>query len=356
MQGTDESVHVDHWTLVAGEQTVVSHEYIVARFWQVVGAPEPPSSETVRGWKVWYPMNSPQNADAPDDSHTGQTMISSSSEELDAVWELCRFTGRTGAMDVNTDSNARQRDNCNIDSHITAMHQAAAGPAASANYRRRNAAFFFEPDAKVHPWTEFKLFSLGAVYDYTLDTGDLSVARATFDNLMEHYSLSKFIQASSQPAMTTGLVVKAPLQGLPPGVATQAADNGEYYFQVYQDLVDYPDAIDHFNDNVRFPEGARCCLDGYVFSNVNTAVNAHVAQAHRRLANMSRWLQRPLSEATRLESLADGIVAGLRKHLMTSGDACDPPSPACFLDGVGPPVIGQGFGKDPNETRPYLLH
>ncbi len=257
-------------------------------------------------------------------------------------------------MDVNTDSNARQRDNCNIDSHITAMHQAAAGPAASAAYRRRNALFLFEPDGKVHPWTEFKLFSLGAVYDYTLDTGDLSLARATFDNLLEHYSLTQFIQTSSHPEISTGLVVKAPLEGLPPGVATQAADDKKYYFQVYQDLIDYPDAIDYFNDDAVFPQGARCCLDGYVFSNVSTAINAHVAQAHRRLANMSRWLERAPSEATRLESLASGIVGGLKKHLMASGNACDPPSPACFVDGLGPPERGQGYGKDLNETRPYL--
>ena len=92
-QGTDESVHADQWTLAAGEQTVVSHEYIVARFWQVIGAPEPPSPDSVRGWKVWYPMDSPQKGDARDDSQTGQAIITSSSEQLDAVWELCRFTG-----------------------------------------------------------------------------------------------------------------------------------------------------------------------------------------------------------------------------------------------------------------------
>ena len=148
--GTDESVHYDRWTLTAGPQTVVSHEYIVSRFWQVVNAPEPPSASAIHGWKVWYPMGSPSEATG-EDSHAGQTAIETDSAALDSVWELCRFTGRTGAMDVNTDSNARQRDNCNVDSHITALHQAAAGPAASAAYRRRNAAFNFEPDAKVHP-------------------------------------------------------------------------------------------------------------------------------------------------------------------------------------------------------------
>ena len=50
-------------------------------------------------------------------------------------------------------SNARQRDNCNVDSHITAMHQSAAAPAASAAYRRRNAAYLFQPDGKVRGFT-----------------------------------------------------------------------------------------------------------------------------------------------------------------------------------------------------------
>lgn len=248
--GTDESVHYDQWTLAAGKQTIVSHEYIVSRFWQVMNSPEPPSAAAIQGWKVWYPMNSPEG-DARNDSHAGQTMIHSSSEELNSVWELTRFTGRTGAMDVNTDSNARQRDNCNIDSHITAMHQAAAGPAASANYRRRNGFFLFEPDAKVHPWSEFKLASLGAVHEYTLDTGDLSLANETFTNLLEHYSLSQFIQQGPEPAATAGLVVKGPMEGLPPGVATQAADDKEYYFQVYQDLIDYPNVSHRQQSNSR---------------------------------------------------------------------------------------------------------
>lgn len=118
--GTDESVHYDQWTLAsAREQTIVTHEYIVARFWQVIGAPEPPSADSIQGWKVWYPMNKPSppakgglvagpSVPPPDDSHAGQTTIHTSSDDLNSVYELCRFTGRTGAMDVNTDSNARQ--------------------------------------------------------------------------------------------------------------------------------------------------------------------------------------------------------------------------------------------------------
>lgn len=124
--GTDESVHYDQWILMAGQQTVVSHEYIVARFWQVNNAPEPPSDSIVQGWKVWYPLDggpessrgraahahahahAPDMAGTPpaplsrlraegdlDGSKVGQTFIETSSTALNSVWELCRFTGRS---------------------------------------------------------------------------------------------------------------------------------------------------------------------------------------------------------------------------------------------------------------------
>lgn len=98
--GSDTSLHCDLWTLTTGEQTVVSHEYIEARYWQVMHSPEAPSAELVAGWKTWYPMDSATDAAMDDDSQAGQTQIHTSSAALDTVWELCRYTGRIGAMDV----------------------------------------------------------------------------------------------------------------------------------------------------------------------------------------------------------------------------------------------------------------
>ena len=191
------------------------------------------------------------------------------------------------------------------------------------------------------------------MYDYTLDTGDLSLANQTFANLVDHYSLSQFIQPSGHgPDATAGLVVKPPKAGLPAGVPSQAADNERYYFQVYQDLVDYPDAVDVYNDNAAFPQGARCCLDGYIFSNVSTVINAHVAQAHRRLAALSRWLGHPAAEADRFDALADGIVAGLKRQLQTT--SCSPPAPVCFRDGYGRPA--PGANKEQNASTAPINH
>jgi hypothetical protein len=103
------------------------------------------------------------------------------------------------------------------------------------------------------------------------------------------------------------MVVKAPFFGLPAGMPTQAANTLAYYDQVWQDLIDWPNAVDSLNDDAAFPEGATCCHDGHVPSNVSTPINAHVAHAHRRLAAMSRWLGRPVSRP--FPSCARAILA-----------------------------------------------
>ena len=138
------------------------------------------------------------------------------------------------------------------------------------------------------------------MYEYSLDTGDLSIATTVFDDLVQHYSLSQFINS------TDGLVHKLPLQGLPPGMPTQAANTAAYYDKVYQDLIDWPDGTDSLSPK-GFPEGAKCCRDQYQMSNVSTVINAHTAHAHRRLAQMARWLGRPAAEAQHYDALADSI-------------------------------------------------
>ena len=106
------------------------------------------------------------------------TSFTSASAALDEVWELAKYTLRVGLMDVNTDSNTRQRDNCNLDSALQAQGQAVIAPAAALRYLRRNSRFLNEPDANVHGWSEFALSTLSAVYDYTRVSGDSSVAAA----------------------------------------------------------------------------------------------------------------------------------------------------------------------------------
>eukprot|EP01052_Picozoa_sp_SAG31_P028843 SAG31_NODE_2819_length_5041_cov_10.089235_4_plen_447_part_00 len=164
----------DVWTLRDGTQTIVSHEYKEARYWQICNAPEPPTHARICGWRVWYPMGleeaSSYSLKAVPAIPTQWdpkvfTTVLSSSESLNVVWEFCRYTLRVAALDVNTDSNTRQRDPCNWDSHLQALGQAAIAPAASAPYRKRSVAILFDPDAQVMVWTEFFLFTLFASYE-----------------------------------------------------------------------------------------------------------------------------------------------------------------------------------------------
>ena len=58
----------------------------------------------------------------PTDTDT-LTHFNSSSPHLNAVYSLGRYTILATSLDVNTDSNTRQRDNCEMDAFIAAMGQ-----------------------------------------------------------------------------------------------------------------------------------------------------------------------------------------------------------------------------------------
>jgi alpha-L-rhamnosidase len=327
----DGSLHRDVWTLREGRQTVLSREYIEARYWQIENAPEPPTHSVLNGWRVWYPYNrvNPNLSDggdsigpSPSSNASGRdyTTVYTSSSVIDEVFAFCRFTGRVGALDVNTDSNARQRDNCNIDSHITAWHQAAAAPAVSAPYRRRSTAFLFQPDARVRPFTEFKLFSIEAVHAYALDTGDTSLAERLFTQQPEwlaEYSLRRFIQSD-------GLVHKRTREGFntrPPSCRTNPGSCSNYS-RCFNDLIDHPPS--------------QC--DGYSRSinstqNVSVPINAHVASVHRHLAALGRWVGRPEHEVQQHERIASDIARAISRFRAGGDIPCSADAPACFVDG-----------------------
>merc|ERR1719329_1441938 len=184
-------------------------------------------------------------------------------------------------MDVNTDSNTSQRDNCNLDSFLQAMGQSVVAPAVSLPYLRRNAAFLQEPDSDVHGWVEFKLSTLGAVYSYTIESGDLSLANDWFDKLKAENSLLQFVSADD------GLVHKEP-----------KVDG-------YQNLIDWPNAEDiHANTKGKF-----CCRDNYEDGEVSTTNNAHAVRAARRLAELATLVARPDEEVQQLSQTADRMAA-----------------------------------------------
>lgn len=62
-------------------------------------------------------------ADSPSRGLSAGVQFDSSDARLNAVWELCQYTLEAGTLDVNTDSNTRQRDVCTLDAFLQTVYQ-----------------------------------------------------------------------------------------------------------------------------------------------------------------------------------------------------------------------------------------
>ncbi|KAH8044253.1 hypothetical protein JL720_17147 [Aureococcus anophagefferens] len=78
----------------------MGHEYREFRWAEVANSPAPLEKGDVGAWIVRYPLDA------------AASTFASASDRLDAVWALGKDTIVATALDVNTDSNTRQRDNC----------------------------------------------------------------------------------------------------------------------------------------------------------------------------------------------------------------------------------------------------
>ncbi len=98
-----------------------------------MGAP-PLALSDVHAWVVRYPL-SDDDADAYGDvpalppsllrPRAALATLACDSAELNAVWDLVRYTLVAVSLDVNADSNTRQRDLCHTDAYITGLGQLA---------------------------------------------------------------------------------------------------------------------------------------------------------------------------------------------------------------------------------------
>jgi hypothetical protein len=179
----------EQWTLSGKPgENFVPHEYSEFRWAEVIGAPEPPTHAMISGWQVRYPFNAVLNEvppavtsertprQTPNTSAAGLTVFSSNSAALDQVWELTRHTIAAAALDLNTDSNTRQRDLCTLDAWLATRYQAGVAPGTSAHLRRRVTQSMYEPNGYVNIWTEFLVAHVGALYEYTSEYDDVSLA------------------------------------------------------------------------------------------------------------------------------------------------------------------------------------
>eukprot|EP00912_Choanoflagellata_sp_UC4_P000029 UC4_evm1s20 len=93
-------------------QKLSNHEYFEFRYVTVEfpNAEVPPSSISCVPWVVRAKYD-----------EASQTLINTSSTELNNVWEMCRYTIEASSLDLYSDSNARQRSADCIADDVTAM-------------------------------------------------------------------------------------------------------------------------------------------------------------------------------------------------------------------------------------------
>jgi alpha-L-rhamnosidase len=104
--------------------------------------------------------------------------FSSSSAALDAVFAFTAFTAVQSGLDVNVDSQTRQRDMCNVDAAITAAEQYAVLRAGDYSLQRRTTRYAFTNATGAFSTNfEFKASTTLMMSLDVLETGDLSLAQ-----------------------------------------------------------------------------------------------------------------------------------------------------------------------------------
>jgi len=100
------------WTLRDGAQQLEMHKYAEFRYAQLTWS-GPSPTYIASAWRVAYPW------------HDGDSAFVSSNATLDAVYELCRYTVFSAALDTYTDSNTRERTPYEADGLIAASGRIA---------------------------------------------------------------------------------------------------------------------------------------------------------------------------------------------------------------------------------------
>ncbi|MEU5096776.1 family 78 glycoside hydrolase catalytic domain [Streptomyces sp. NPDC020996] len=223
---------------------------------------------TGRAWKADW-----------DDAHSS---FSSSDPALDRVWDLCRYSIEATRGDLYVDTPTRERGPYEGDALINQLSEYGV--------QRSYALARWSNDYLVRKgtWpTEYRLMCAISAWEDYLVTGDDRQLTKDYD-LLTAKNLTAYLG-------TDGLVHKAP--------GSSSQDLG--------DLVDWPTAS----------------RDGYVFTSVNTVVNAFQYAAFDALAKIATAL-RKTDDAQLLRQRADTLAAAMRSTLLDA-------TAGRFLDGAG---------------------
>jgi alpha-L-rhamnosidase len=326
--------YTSRWSLVPTDdpnghpanQAMSAHEFNQFRYAEIVGSPVPLTAANVRAWVVQYPFQgtgvnpfetpcavSTPNLPPPTNPRPlTYGTFTSSSPGLDAVFNLTAYTAIATSLDINVDSQTRQRDLCHIDALITAQEQYAIFPSGDYALQRRTFRDAFANDSAAWAqWTEFKQSSAIMPWLDAMETGDLSVATDMWA------SSDTAINSDAHPGDYVSLQFMA----------------GVRYFNLSgSGLLHYPADCGgswHCDPLVDWPTGTR---DGYVISatgNMEDAVrNGLGAVAIAGLSQVATWLGYTAA-AARYADMVASIRGGLLRTLVQANG-----TEAYFTDGV----------------------
>jgi alpha-L-rhamnosidase len=258
------------WTLRDGHQTIEHWGYRGFRYAQLLCDDDLDLSEAVAGraWRAGW-----RDSDAS---------FSSSSRDLDRVYELCRYSIEATRGDLYIDTPTRERGPYEGDALINQASE--YGVQRSFALARASDAYL----ARNHTWpTEYRLMNVMSAWQDYLHTGDPEQLAADYDILAAKH-LTSYLGDD-------GLVHKDP--------GSSSHDLG--------DLVDWPVSN----------------RDGYVFTDVNTVVNACQYAAFTAMADIAKALGRT-GDAKKWQAYAGKLAAAMREKLLDA-------SSGRFVDGVG---------------------
>lgn len=169
-----------------------------------------PLAHAARPWQLEKPATAAPS-DASDSPYAAMGFFSSSSPALDSVWALVARSMTATALDVNVDSQTRQRDLCHVDAYITALGQYALfarGDAAWAGaltgdagvaYLERSAQYAVSNNSDPwKTWTEFRQSAALIAVTHALETGDTALAASIYDAASQYTTTNLTLQFLAQ--------------------------------------------------------------------------------------------------------------------------------------------------------------
>ena len=242
--------------------------------------------------------------------------FASSLPALDAVFTLCAYTAVAVALDINVDSQTRQRDLCHVDAFITNAAQYAIFPAQDASVQARTARAAFQLSSTILPATiDFKASTVLMAGLQLSEAGDVALWRSVW--------------AQSDAA------VMADGGG---GVVSAQLLSGVRYFDAALGLLRIPancssggawgcDAL------IDWPVQTR---DNYTVSEVDTLRNSYGGAALGALSAGAAALGEAQA-AARYAAMAAAIAQQLGLRMLRwNGSSSSGEAEAYFVDGEGP--------------------